>query len=225
MVERELRYAQQLLISAEYRTLEEVDVFLGPVLCGSVTARAGPVCSTVSGTKVIHEQHHPMLSYVHHDDHHSERILLQMAHVSQSYHQFLQRAVLAGFDVAARHCNPGTRKPYGRCWQLLDATSRKRLGVAWDYPGWFSAPAKLPAPHCLYNPKATLTFYAGTEAMLTVIGTGQVMAPKDLPGGYESIQMLYGVLAHKRCDSISHMRSMLQPHGIVFVSKLYSLPR
>jgi hypothetical protein len=227
-ITKELRYAQQLLIDSEWRNLQEVDVFLGPVLCGCVTGRAGSVSSATTGTRVIHELHHSMLSYHHYDDVHSERILLQMAHVAQSYQQFLQRVVLAGFDIAAHHSNPQTRKPFGRCWSLIDEKSKRKVGVAWDYPGWFSSPAKLPSPHCLFSQHVTLTFYSGAEALLTIVNNGQILAIKDIPpksNPAEGIQMLYGVLAHKRCTSISHMRSMLQPHGIVFVSKLYSLPK
>jgi hypothetical protein len=220
-VTRELRYAQQLLIDAEWRNLQDVDIYLGPVLCGCVLGRAGAVTSLTTGARVVHEQHHPMLTYTHYDDMMTERSLLQMAHAAQSFHQFLQRAVIAGFDIAAHHADPGTRKPTGRCWQLVDTRTRRRLGVAWDYAGWFSAPAKLPAPHCLHNPRATLTFYTGALALLTIVESGMIQ--HAIPGGDEGVQMLYGVLAHKRCTSISHMRSMLMPHSITFVAKTYSL--
>lgn len=201
--QNEFVLARRQIAMVERRSVLELDVFMGPVLCGTLRSRPGAVCSTYSGKPTVHIRSHPFLAYEHLEIN-TESCILRHLQMSLSIAHFLQRLRTDGFDVAAHHAKPTTRKPAGRCWGVYvsNGDSEKVLGALWDYEGNFSCLEWQPADKEMYHPRITMSIYEEEK----------------------SVHFVACYLCVQKSNDIPHLRSMLESKGLILKTKLYRVP-
>lgn len=198
---RELVRAKEALDNIEKKLYVELDVYLGPVLCGMLTNRSGPITSCALGSKVIVAGKHTALSYDHYDDVSTERSILGVLDLSMSFLQALQRLNRAGFEFAAHTADVRSRKPPGRCWRIFaNDRASNAIGAMWDYPGQFSCLEWQPADHELRHPTVTLAFYTSDD----------------------DVCFLQGYLAFTKATDAASLRTALAQYGMVLNSQLFT---
>lgn len=197
--QNEMVLARRAISMVERRSILELDVFMGPVLCGVLRSRPGDVLSSYSGRAVVHLRGHGFLSYDHMEIN-TEVCVLRHLQLSQSLPHFLQRLRKDGFDFAAHHPKPNTRKPAGRCWTVH--LSDVCVGALWDYEGNFSCMEWQPADKELFHAKMTMTMYEEER----------------------SPNFVACYLHFSKAKDVQQLRSILEAKGFALKTKLYRVP-
>jgi hypothetical protein len=186
----------------ERRTTRELDVYLGPVLCGFMSERPGDLASNVSGARQVQLKGHNGLSYVHYDDVNSEKIVLAHLTAARTFSGAVDRLLQNGFDVGCHDPDRRTRKPVGRCWAVLDKGTP--VGALWDYPGHLTCLEWQPAPQQLQHTSATLTVY--------------------LPHTTDAFRRCFQIFTKSGVKGAGAIRDALVARGFTVSTKLYRVP-
>lgn len=202
MEQNELVLARRAIAMVERRSMLELDVFMGPVLCGVLRSRPGDVTSSYSGLPTVHVRGHSFLSYDQVEIN-TETCILRHLQMSYSIPHFILRLKKDGFDFASRHPRQKTRKPAGRCWALfLESAPDKQIGAVWDYEGNYSCLEWQPAEKELFHPQITMTLYEEER----------------------STQFVACYLLFQKSSNVQHLRAQLEWKGFTLKTKLYRVP-
>uniref|UniRef100_A0A6U8MSN4 Uncharacterized protein n=1 Tax=Eutreptiella gymnastica TaxID=73025 RepID=A0A6U8MSN4_9EUGL len=191
--DEELRKAKAGIKLVQRGTTRTLDIYCGPVLCGTVQERPG----LISSLRSQHKDRHKFLTYTQHDINTEARI---RAHIStaESFDHLLSRLMLDCFELAAS-CDPTTRKPTGRCWTIHHG--KQKIGALWDYKGQMSNLDWQPAQVESTNNPVTLAVYRPDS----------------------DLHYVNCYLCFSKSKDVSHMRSMLTSKGYLLQTLLYKL--
>jgi hypothetical protein len=192
--------ARRSIGMVERRSARELDIFLGPVLCGYVSSRPGDITSSSSGRSVTHVKAHPFLSYDHMELN-TELGVMRHLQMSQSLEHLLSRLRQDGFDFAAHHPKPQTRRPAGRCWSLLTA-EHNVIGAVWDYQGNYSCLQWQPADKELYSANFTVGMYEEEKAT----------------------NFISCYLSFAKAKNVEQLRTSLESKGYILETRLFRVP-
>jgi hypothetical protein len=198
--QNEVVLARRAISMVERRSARELDIFLGPVLCGFVSSRPGDITSSCSGRTVTHVKAHPFLSYDQLELN-TEMTVMRHIQMSQSMEHLLARLRQDGFDFAAHHPKSKTRKPAGRCWSLCSA-QEKVIGAVWDYQGNYSCLQWQPAEKEMYSDAFTFAMYEEEQA----------------------VDFITCYLSFAKSKTVDQLRSSLEIKGYRLETKLFRVP-
>lgn len=166
-IQDELELTKKQIDVVERKTVRELDVYCGPVLCATLQDRPGyitlasswgadasrrgrgarplPAASADDATGGTRESRRQMqVTKKKHKflscvihDTNTESALLMHIEVADSFDHLFSRLTSDHFDVAAS-ADPATRKPTGRCWHVHGGRRCEKLGAMWDYGGHFA---------------------------------------------------------------------------------------
>eukprot|EP00744_Colponema_vietnamica_P011974 GILI01016819.1.p1 GENE.GILI01016819.1~~GILI01016819.1.p1 ORF type:complete len:761 (+),score=132.45 GILI01016819.1:91-2283(+) len=192
--------ARRALAMIERRPHIELDIFLGPIIVGSLKGHPGDIASATSGSTVVLAKNHPMFTYTHYECNTQSTVLAHIT-ASQGIHHLIRRLLHDGFDVACHHPNINTRKPAGRCWTIKNAQGT-RVGAMWDYAGNYSNLEWQPAQQEMLSANYTLCTYVEEK----------------------SIEYVLAYLCTTKAKDMAQLRAQLTTRGFTFTTKLYRLP-
>lgn len=191
--EEEMKMARAGIKLIQRGTTRTLDIYCGPVLCGTIQERPGLITTFSSQTKAKHK----FLTYQQHDINTESRIRNHIA-MAESFDHLLNRLLLDSFELAAS-CEPKSRKPTGRCWTIHHG--KEKIGALWDYEGQMSNLDWQPAQVETTNTAITLTVYRADHDPHYVLCYICFIKAKD----------------------VSHMRTMLTAKGYSLQTLLYKL--
>ena len=153
--EDELKQARALIKLIQRGTIRTLDIYCGPVICGTIQERPGQII----GFKADQKDKHKFLTYQQHDINTETRIRNHIS-MAESFDHLLNRLLLDGFELASS-CDPKTRKPTGRCWTIHHG--KEKIGALWDYEGQMSNLEWQPAQVESTNDNMTMTVYRSED--------------------------------------------------------------
>ena len=198
---KEIAATREAIALIEHKAQRVLDVYLGPVLCATVTDRPGHVSIAraagggAGGNDGVLQKQHRLLTCVVYDRN-NEREILEHVGMSDTFSHLLHRLLRQGFDLAAP-MDPQTRQPAGRCWHVLD--NEEKVGVLWDYPGHFSNHHWQPTALDAHSAHVTMTVYRHHEDLAYIVPFLQFL----------------------KADSAARMRKLLTQRGYTLRTCLY----
>eukprot|EP00668_Euglena_longa_P001283 GGOE01001517.1.p1 GENE.GGOE01001517.1~~GGOE01001517.1.p1 ORF type:complete len:778 (+),score=182.67 GGOE01001517.1:100-2433(+) len=192
ITDEELHAARAAIKLLQRGTFRSLDIYCGPVLCGTVQERPGLI---TAHAPVQSRPKHKFLTYVQHDANTEAQILSHIS-MADTFDHLLNRLLRAGFELAAS-CNPSTRKPIGRCWTIH--TPSEKIGALWDYAGQMSNLDWQPAEIESLNEAITMTIYR----------------PED------DVHFVLGFLCYYKAKDVNQLRTNLQGRGYQIQTELY----
>eukprot|EP00997_Jenningsia_sp_PLL12_P004536 NODE_1920_length_1034_cov_115.665990_g1562_i0.p1 GENE.NODE_1920_length_1034_cov_115.665990_g1562_i0~~NODE_1920_length_1034_cov_115.665990_g1562_i0.p1 ORF type:complete len:298 (-),score=92.41 NODE_1920_length_1034_cov_115.665990_g1562_i0:139-990(-) len=192
--EEEMISFRALIKLIQRRTTRMLDIYCGPVLCGTVMERSGYI-TTFKPNQLTGK--HRFLTYTQHDLNMETRIVDHLV-MAESFDHLLHRLLSDGMDLAVS-CDPRTRKPTGRCWKV--AHGGDGIGALWDYTGQYSNLDWQPAQVESTNDAMTMTVYRNDD----------------------DIHYVSCFACFTKAKSISQMRQMLATKGYSLSTQLYKL--
>ena len=188
---QELKLTRDAIALIEHKAQRVLDVYLGPVLCATVTDRPGYVMSTRTNVR----RRHRLLTCSTYDVNNEETIM-DHCFMADTFDHLLHRLLSCSFDFAGP-TDPATRQPAGRCWHVYNAENK--VGALWDLPGHFSNHHWQPTPLDASNPHVTMTVYKNHDDLDYVVCFMQFL----------------------RADSPARMRKLLTQRGYTLRTCLY----
>ena len=179
----------------EHKTCRTLDVYCGPVLSATIQCRSGFIVPVSNSNS---KKTHKFLNCTIYDLN-NEGALLEHIAMSDSFDYLYHRLSHNEFDFAAP-MSICSRKPTGRCWQVLNPCGDK-IGALWDYPGHFSNHIWQPTQLDAHNSKMTMSVY------------------RD----HEDVDYVVCFMLFTKSDCIAKMRKLLTQRGYSLRTCLYKV--